>query len=139
MPRDELLTRLGCAKDDTGWIVTDRAGRTSVPGIWAAGKSSTRAPSRHRGTDGVGGRLRHQRRPGGGGRPARRRAAPRCECHERVATRNRTALLHPRQRQHTPFSPGKETHPCPLMLRTRWTVSPSRPSPSASCRRSGPS
>ncbi|MEV4166354.1 NAD(P)/FAD-dependent oxidoreductase [Nonomuraea dietziae] len=34
---DELLTRLGCAKDDTGWITTDRTGRTSVPGVWAAG------------------------------------------------------------------------------------------------------
>jgi thioredoxin reductase len=35
--RDELLTQLGCAKDDNGWVVTDRTGRTSVPGVWAAG------------------------------------------------------------------------------------------------------
>jgi thioredoxin reductase len=37
VPRDELLTRLGCAKDDNGWVATDRTGRTSVPGVWAAG------------------------------------------------------------------------------------------------------
>ncbi|WP_241564110.1 NAD(P)/FAD-dependent oxidoreductase [Nonomuraea polychroma] len=37
VPRDELLTRLGCAKNDTGWIVADRTGRTGVPGVWAAG------------------------------------------------------------------------------------------------------
>ncbi|MFE4330508.1 NAD(P)/FAD-dependent oxidoreductase [Streptomyces sp. NPDC056831] len=35
--RDDLLTLLGCAKDDNGWVVTDRTGRTSVPGVWAAG------------------------------------------------------------------------------------------------------
>ncbi|MFF4674769.1 NAD(P)/FAD-dependent oxidoreductase [Streptomyces sp. NPDC001279] len=37
VPHDELLTRLGCAKDDVGWVVTDRTGRTSVPGVWAVG------------------------------------------------------------------------------------------------------
>ncbi|NJP89432.1 NAD(P)/FAD-dependent oxidoreductase [Nonomuraea sp. FMUSA5-5] len=37
VPQDELLTGLGCAKDDGGWVVTDRTGRTSVPGVWAAG------------------------------------------------------------------------------------------------------
>ncbi|MFG3697764.1 NAD(P)/FAD-dependent oxidoreductase [Micromonospora sp. NPDC047620] len=37
VPRDELLTRLGCAKDDDGRVATDRTGRTSVPGVWAAG------------------------------------------------------------------------------------------------------
>ncbi|MFD7497194.1 NAD(P)/FAD-dependent oxidoreductase [Streptomyces sp. NPDC059832] len=36
-PRDDLLTLLGCAEDDQGWVVTDRTGRTSVPGVWAAG------------------------------------------------------------------------------------------------------
>ncbi|MFE7424917.1 NAD(P)/FAD-dependent oxidoreductase [Streptomyces sp. NPDC057545] len=36
-PRDDLLALLGCAKDDQGWVVTDRTGRTSVPGVWAAG------------------------------------------------------------------------------------------------------
>ncbi|WP_080047221.1 NAD(P)/FAD-dependent oxidoreductase [[Actinomadura] parvosata] len=37
VPQDELLTGLGCIKDDGGWVVTDRTGRTSVPGVWAAG------------------------------------------------------------------------------------------------------
>ncbi|MFF4664380.1 NAD(P)/FAD-dependent oxidoreductase [Streptomyces sp. NPDC001282] len=37
VPHDELLTRLGCAKDGQGWVVTDRTGRTSVPGVWAVG------------------------------------------------------------------------------------------------------
>ncbi|MEV0824048.1 NAD(P)/FAD-dependent oxidoreductase [Nonomuraea rubra] len=36
VPRDEVLTGLGCARED-GWIVTDRTGRTSVSGVWAAG------------------------------------------------------------------------------------------------------
>ncbi|MFI7419338.1 NAD(P)/FAD-dependent oxidoreductase [Nonomuraea sp. NPDC049684] len=37
VPQDQVLTALGCAKDDAGWVVTDRTGRTSVPGVWAAG------------------------------------------------------------------------------------------------------
>ncbi|RSN01241.1 thioredoxin reductase [Nonomuraea sp. WAC 01424] len=37
VPHDQLLTRLGCAKDDAGLVGTDRTGRTSVPGVWAAG------------------------------------------------------------------------------------------------------
>ncbi|MFF9593661.1 NAD(P)/FAD-dependent oxidoreductase [Streptomyces sp. NPDC014646] len=37
VPHDELLTRLGCDKDDAGWVVTDRTGRTSVAGVWAVG------------------------------------------------------------------------------------------------------
>ncbi|MEO3875878.1 NAD(P)/FAD-dependent oxidoreductase [Nonomuraea sp. B12E4] len=37
VPRDDLLTGLGCARDDNGWVTTDRTGRTSVPGVWAAG------------------------------------------------------------------------------------------------------
>ncbi|GAA4487937.1 hypothetical protein GCM10023191_016630 [Actinoallomurus oryzae] len=37
VPRDELLTGLGCAKDDNGWVATDRTGRTNVAGVWAAG------------------------------------------------------------------------------------------------------
>lgn len=37
VPHDELLTHLGCAKGDNGWVVTDRTGRTGVPGVWAAG------------------------------------------------------------------------------------------------------
>ncbi|MFJ1616898.1 NAD(P)/FAD-dependent oxidoreductase [Streptomyces sp. NPDC088249] len=37
VPNDALLTRLGCDKDDNGWVATDRTGRTSVFGVWAAG------------------------------------------------------------------------------------------------------
>ena len=37
VPHDELLTRLGCDKDDNGWVVTDRTGCTSVAGVWAVG------------------------------------------------------------------------------------------------------
>ncbi len=33
----ELLTGLGCRTDDNGWVTTDPAGQTSVPGVWAAG------------------------------------------------------------------------------------------------------
>jgi thioredoxin reductase len=35
--RDELLAGLGCATGDDGRVRTDPAGRTSVPGVWAAG------------------------------------------------------------------------------------------------------
>jgi thioredoxin reductase len=34
---DNLLTGLGCDKDEDGWVITDPSGRTSVPGVWAAG------------------------------------------------------------------------------------------------------
>ncbi|RKT82240.1 Thioredoxin reductase [Saccharopolyspora antimicrobica] len=37
LPRDALLTELGCEKDEKGWVVTDRTGCTSVPGVWAVG------------------------------------------------------------------------------------------------------
>ncbi|MFF2962537.1 NAD(P)/FAD-dependent oxidoreductase [Streptomyces sp. NPDC057963] len=37
VPNDALLTHLGCDKDDNGWVATDRTGRTSVFGVWAAG------------------------------------------------------------------------------------------------------
>ncbi|MDK0524130.1 NAD(P)/FAD-dependent oxidoreductase [Streptomyces sp. ML-6] len=37
VPHDALLTHLGCDKDDAGWVTTDRTGRTSVAGVWAAG------------------------------------------------------------------------------------------------------
>ena len=36
---DRLLTALGCASHDNGWIVTDATGRTSVRGVWAAGNA----------------------------------------------------------------------------------------------------
>lgn len=34
---DGLLAGLGCAEDDTGFVITDSTGRTSSPGVWAAG------------------------------------------------------------------------------------------------------
>jgi thioredoxin reductase len=37
VPRDALLTHLGCARDDNGWVAVDRTGRTSIAGVWAAG------------------------------------------------------------------------------------------------------
>ena len=37
VPRSRLLADLGCATDDDGWVTTDTTGRTSVPGVWAAG------------------------------------------------------------------------------------------------------
>jgi thioredoxin reductase len=33
----ELVHQLGCAVDDQGFVVVDRSGATSVPGVWAAG------------------------------------------------------------------------------------------------------
>ncbi|AJC60052.1 FAD dependent oxidoreductase [Streptomyces sp. 769] len=37
VPHDTLLTALGCARNEDGWVRTDTSGRTSVPGVWAAG------------------------------------------------------------------------------------------------------
>lgn len=37
VPNDTLLTQLGCACDERGWVTTDRTGRTSDPGVWAVG------------------------------------------------------------------------------------------------------
>jgi thioredoxin reductase len=34
---DGLLAGIGCAVDETGFVTTDAVGRTSVPGVWAAG------------------------------------------------------------------------------------------------------
>jgi thioredoxin reductase len=39
VPNDALLTSLGCAVDDHGWVVVDLTGRTSIPGVWAAGNA----------------------------------------------------------------------------------------------------
>lgn len=39
VPNDTLLTGLGCATSDNGWVVADATGRTSVPGVWAAGNA----------------------------------------------------------------------------------------------------
>ncbi|GGM60642.1 thioredoxin reductase [Longimycelium tulufanense] len=37
VPHDELLTELGCEIGENGWVAADAMGRTSVPGVWAAG------------------------------------------------------------------------------------------------------
>jgi thioredoxin reductase len=37
VPNHDLLTGLGCQTDGEGWVTTDPTGRTSVPGVWAAG------------------------------------------------------------------------------------------------------
>ena len=39
VPNDDLLVRLGCASHDNGWVSVDPTGRTSVPGVWAAGNA----------------------------------------------------------------------------------------------------
>jgi len=39
VPNDTLLTGLRCATDESGWVVVDAAGRTSVPGVSAAGNA----------------------------------------------------------------------------------------------------
>jgi thioredoxin reductase len=36
-PNNDLLRGLGCDTDRDGWAATDATGRTSVPGVWAAG------------------------------------------------------------------------------------------------------
>jgi thioredoxin reductase len=38
-PNDTLLTELGCVTHDNGWVAVDAGGRTSVPGVWAAGNA----------------------------------------------------------------------------------------------------
>ncbi|MFC5151722.1 NAD(P)/FAD-dependent oxidoreductase [Streptomyces amakusaensis] len=42
VPGDALLTGLGCAVDETGWVRVDSSGRTSVPGVWAVGNVADR-------------------------------------------------------------------------------------------------
>lgn len=37
VPNNQLLTGLGCLVDGDGWVTADATGRTSVPGVWAAG------------------------------------------------------------------------------------------------------
>ncbi|GHA07294.1 NAD(P)/FAD-dependent oxidoreductase [Streptomyces echinoruber] len=36
-PNDAAFDGLGCERDEQGWLVTDRAGRTTRPGLWAVG------------------------------------------------------------------------------------------------------
>ncbi len=37
IPNNTLLVGLGCESDADGWVAVDNTGRTSVPGVWAAG------------------------------------------------------------------------------------------------------
>jgi thioredoxin reductase len=37
VPNDQVLIALNCDLDESGWVVTDGTGRTTVPGVWAAG------------------------------------------------------------------------------------------------------
>jgi len=37
VPNHHLLTDLGCDANEDGWVTTDPTGRTTVPGVWAAG------------------------------------------------------------------------------------------------------
>jgi thioredoxin reductase len=39
VPNDTLLTDLGCAVRDNGWVAVDFTGATTVPGVWAAGNA----------------------------------------------------------------------------------------------------
>src|SRR5207302_7683157 len=39
VPNNELLVGLGCAVDDTGWVIADPTGSTSVTGVWVAGNA----------------------------------------------------------------------------------------------------
>jgi len=39
VPSSDLLLQLGCDVDPGGWVVVDSTGRTSVPGVWAAGNA----------------------------------------------------------------------------------------------------
>jgi thioredoxin reductase len=38
-PNSDLLSGLGCATHDNGWVVADPTGRTTVPGVWVAGNA----------------------------------------------------------------------------------------------------
>jgi len=37
VPNNQLVVDLGCDVDADGWLTTDATGRTTVPGVWAAG------------------------------------------------------------------------------------------------------
>jgi thioredoxin reductase len=40
VPNSELLLALGCATDDSGWVLADAGGRTTVPGVAVAGNAA---------------------------------------------------------------------------------------------------
>ena len=37
VPNNDVFVQLGCAIDDSGWVVTDSTGKAGVAGVWAAG------------------------------------------------------------------------------------------------------
>lgn len=37
VPNNDVSAQLGCAIDNSGWVVTDSTERASVAGVWAAG------------------------------------------------------------------------------------------------------
>ena len=39
VPKADLLARLGCVVNGSGWVVADSTGRTSVDGVWTAGNA----------------------------------------------------------------------------------------------------
>jgi thioredoxin reductase len=39
LPTSDLLLQLGCQTDSNGWVVVEKSGLTSVPGVWAAGNA----------------------------------------------------------------------------------------------------
>lgn len=41
VPQNQLLIEVGASTDESGWIVTDAVGGTSVAGVWAAGNVSS--------------------------------------------------------------------------------------------------
>jgi thioredoxin reductase len=40
VPNADLLTGLGCAVDESGWVVHDPVGRTTVAGVWVGGNAT---------------------------------------------------------------------------------------------------
>ena len=49
VPNAGLLTGLGCAVEENGWVVNDPVGRTSVAGVWVAGqRRRSPRPGHHR-------------------------------------------------------------------------------------------
>ena len=40
VPNNDLFVGLGCALDETGWVIADATGSTSVPGVWVAGNAT---------------------------------------------------------------------------------------------------
>ena len=76
-PNSDLLTGLGCATHENGWVVADPTGRTTVPGVWVAGNAvNPRAQVITAAGEGVRRRHRDQRRPRRRGRAGRRPGLP---------------------------------------------------------------